>query len=704
MEMTNSLLPLYIMFDFTLSVSQETFSPHHLSRGGSDETETRLEEEKSVESFHSVAQDPIPQDSGSITPSDIPPSIKHTELSPSTLSVVSQSGGKLGEAGREELSSPLHELVILKHPIRTRGLKMKPPNVLVFSESSATLDNTVAVLHSTLQRHRYCIYPTSKPLLLSSPWSDHAQLLVVCGTVPDVLAPVFMSYLLSGGHMLCLCSDFLHLVLPTFRTAEVRERELVHFSYGRWKQVPMMHHIFCYQASPAKSRFPQEDDGHRLTNPPKPPATVEVMDGENKKHTLQVQVLGAEETWHTPSLLLASVGSSGGKVVFSQVHLEVDPGQYESEETKFQALQKSDKARLEILQDLLSSHLGLSVAENQGPLPAYTPGYFLGRHELKLDFLSALQPRLKADNILKLNLLSLQFCGKGVEPAKPTASLMPVFLHACPQRFSTVEYFENLHSEHIGRLLIFSEVMTSSMEGLDGAVLHHGLAVVASQQISGAGRSGNAWLSPEGCGMFSLQLHIRSDSYLGHHVPFLQHVVSLAVVLAICSQTGHEDVDLHLKWPNDIYVGDCIKVGGLVVKTIVDNTMTVCNIGVGMNLDNNVPTTCINTLLRELKLAPLSLEKFLALVFTKLEKLLVTLEKGSSGVDQVRQLYYKYWLHSNCEVTVIGPQGSKQEVTILGIDDFGFLQVLAKDGCAFSVHPDGNSFDMLRGLIAPKVK
>ncbi|CAG2066989.1 unnamed protein product, partial [Timema podura] len=123
-------------------------------------------------------------------------------------------------------------------------------------------------------------------------------------------------------------------------------------------------------------------------------------------------------------------------------HLEVDPGQYESEETKFQALQKSDKARLEILQDLLSSHLGLSVAEKQGPLPAYTPGYFLGRHELKLDFLSALQPRLKADNILKLNLLSLQFCGKGVEPGKPTASLMPVFLHACPQRFSTVEYFE----------------------------------------------------------------------------------------------------------------------------------------------------------------------------------------------------------------------------------------------------------------------
>jgi hypothetical protein len=94
-------------------------------------------------------------------------------------------------------------------------------------------------------------------------------------------------------------------------------------------------------------------------------------------------VLGAEETWHTPSLLLAAVSGGDGKVVFSQVHLEVDPTQYEDEESKFAALKESNSARLEIIQDLLSTHLGLQCTASQ-KLPTYTPGYFLGRHEVRV--------------------------------------------------------------------------------------------------------------------------------------------------------------------------------------------------------------------------------------------------------------------------------------------------------------------------------
>jgi biotin--protein ligase len=114
---------------------------------------------------------------------------------------------------------------------------------------------------------------------------------------------------------------------------------------------------------------------------------VQILDGNNKPHTLQVQVLGAEETWHTPSLLLATVSNGDGKVVFSQVHLEVDPTQYEDEESKFMALKESNTARLEIIQDLLSTHLGLECAADQ-KLPTYTPGYFLGRHEVGVCFVS----------------------------------------------------------------------------------------------------------------------------------------------------------------------------------------------------------------------------------------------------------------------------------------------------------------------------
>lgn len=56
----------------------------------------------------------------------------------------------------------------------------------------------------------------------------------------------------------------------------------------------------------------------------------------------------------------------------------------------------------------------------------------------------------------------------------------------------------------------------------------------------------------------------------------------------------------------------------------------------------------------------------------------------------------------NAEITVVQPDGSSQEVTIIGIDEYGFLLVKGKRGKAFTVHPDGNSFDILNGLIAPK--
>lgn len=45
---------------------------------------------------------------------------------------------------------------------------------------------------------------------------------------------------------------------------------------------------------------------------------VDMFDSNNKHHAIDVQVLAAEDTWDTPSLILATA-PSGGKVIFSQV-------------------------------------------------------------------------------------------------------------------------------------------------------------------------------------------------------------------------------------------------------------------------------------------------------------------------------------------------------------------------------------------------
>lgn len=154
-------------------------------------------------------------------------------------------------------------------------------------------------------------------------WNSSTVLVVVCGGVTPNLTGQLLHYLIGGGQLLCLCSDLLHSVLQTFTTAEVREHELVRFSYGNWQRVKMMHHIFCYQASPARKQFSKDSDQSSNSNgsspvAPRTPSVVEI-EHNGKSHTIQVQVLGTEETWQTPSLLLASVKSSSGRAIFSQV-------------------------------------------------------------------------------------------------------------------------------------------------------------------------------------------------------------------------------------------------------------------------------------------------------------------------------------------------------------------------------------------------
>ena len=60
-------------------------------------------------------------------------------------------------------------------------------------------------------------------------------------------------------------------------------------------------------------------------------------------------------------------------------------------------------------------------------------------------------------------------------------------------------------------------------------------------------------------------------------------------------------------------------------------------------------------------------------------------------------------LFSGSTVTVRPPSGPEKTALITGIDEYGFLKIQV-DGSkkTESVQPDGNSFDMLRGLIIPK--
>lgn len=582
----------------------------------------------------------------------------------------------------------------------------KPPNILVYADSVITKENVKKVLNSIINNEKYTIYDLPLNATNDSLWTDSTVLVIICGNVTPELTQQLLTYLVNGGQLLCLCSDLLHSVLNTFTTAEVREHELVRFSYGEWRRVKMMHHIFCYQASPAKKQFSKDsvESNHSTNGSPlmnRTPSTTEIQ-RNGKNYTLQVQVLGAEETWQTPSLLLASVKDSRGRAVFSQVHLEIDPMQYEDDENKFNALKESNTARLQIMKDILAKQLEIDCNRPNGDI-LYLPGYFLGRHDMKMEMLQECKDIV--DKTLTCNNITVKFCDHKTDPGEAGPQRLPVLILSCPKNFSTVDYFSTLDTDVMGRLVIYTDIITSTQHVLN-RTLRHGLVVIARQQSAGVGRSKNTWLSPLGSACFSLQLHVPLSSPLGRALSLVQQIIATALVAAL-REDMYKDLDIGIKWPNDIYANGSSKIGGLIVNSSILSKMAVVNIGVGFNLDNPDPTTSFNNLVEEFNrkngtnLPKMSYEQYFAKVFNSFENIYDIVQ--NDHLDYFYDLYYKYWMHQDSEIKIQTQSGKTEDAKVVGIDDFGFLRVKLANGEETTVHPDGNSFDMIRGLVAPKI-
>lgn len=57
-------------------------------------------------------------------------------------------------------------------------------------------------------------------------------------------------------------------------------------------------------------------------------------------------------------------------------------------------------------------------------------------------------------------------------------------------------------------------------------------------------------------------------------------------------------LDVRIKWPNDIY-SNGMKIGGILCHSTYRSQEFQVVVGVGLNLDNSQPTTCVNHILRQ---------------------------------------------------------------------------------------------------------
>ena len=359
---------------------------------------------------------------------------------------------------------------------------------------------------------------------------------------------------------------------------------------------------------------------------------------------------------------------------------------------------------------LTQFHLPIRREVEEGSIPKLTPGYLIcsdaGLKKLLLTKMSVTIDPVHRSGKAK-SKTRLTFTDKQSD-SEVFENQVSVLTDTTSPTFDANLFLSHLNTKEFGRLLIHVPVVGTAFELLGSDLLVGGLAVVPDRQLSGRGRGGNAWISPPGCAMFCLQFAADRASLLGQRAPILCHLVALSIVLALRSLLARRktDLDVRIKWPNDIYLGRDVKVGGILLfnNCKPDGSM-LFSVGVGINLDNALPTVSINGALRAAygeDVDKIERETLLAEVFNHLELILEQYQSGQR--ELVMSQYYRHWLHSFQEVLVRSPgqQCDTTKAVVQGVDDFGFLIVRDQSGANRTVQPDGNSFDMMSNLILPK--
>lgn len=105
---------------------------------------------------------------------------------------------------------------------------------------------------------------------------------------------------------------------------------------------------------------------------------------------------------------------------------------------------------------------------------------------------------------------------------------------------------------------------------------HSGIVVVSHKQLHGRGRQGRQW---HDCGGLHLSVVIPP-----HRASFSRGFsVWLGLLVVLCLREAF-NLDVRLKWPNDIVIGNR-KLGGLLLESAGINGRTVIVAGLGLNLD-----------------------------------------------------------------------------------------------------------------------
>jgi biotin--protein ligase len=401
-----------------------------------------------------------------------------------------------------------------------------------------------------------------------------------------------------------------------------------------------------------------------------------------------------------------------GEAVLCGPHIECDPSHFTKDdhsgrlEKMLPQLLTSNQLRIRLLKSILLG-MGMKINksdQNQKTSKMKLLHLFSARMDENAKVLSYLNSNAVQDNQMVWRIVS----GLENAPKRQDDLEIPIIYHKNYEsdavEFKVEEYFKSLApSTYLGDQLLYGKVVTSTQTILEknyvlNSILENGTVFVADHQLLGRGRGHNTWISQNGSLQFSLMVEYKSSRTL----IFIQYLFALAIVEAIKSFSGYSEFPVFIKWPNDIYTrynGKLLKLGGILVTSSYENGIFKLVIGCGLNILNEMPTISLSQVSRSLNLDPLKREPLLAIIFNFFQSMCRDMERRES-FELFSERYYENWLHSFQKVQIL-KDGNIQDATLIGVDlDSGYLIATQEDGSEILLHPDGNTFDMLKGLIS----
>ncbi|VBB26683.1 unnamed protein product [Acanthocheilonema viteae] len=551
-----------------------------------------------------------------------------------------------------------------------RKILAKPLMILVFTGNNEDLFNRILkILSTTIPSDTHTIFHLSYEAFCKHPWiGQGTACLIVADTshLDDECWIRLQQYFSNSGKILFLCQNKLLASLSTCDNSK-KTAKLLKMAFGERQSKKLGKDFEHFLKKTLKTLYKEKKVNQTFH-------AKDIFGGYKYSVVLN-------KTEDSPFLLYMENAAQRASALFSDA-------------TSAQLLQSGST----LIADALS-RLSIKITKNLA-IPSLTPGYFICEYDRMPWDMEGMHFNEPFGSMPKL--LLKQISKHGTLP-EVSSELLPVEVRTRVEHlpdFDDEIYFKRLETSRLGKALLYIPVCETTMgigKSLAFAMPGEPIVIVARQQTKGKGRSGNQWLSPVGCAMFTFNYMLSPESSLSNNVGIIQHIFCVAIVSGICSLRKElEKFPLRIKWPNDLYYGRTCKMGGLIVNVTTINDKTVCTIGAGLNLSNSKPTACINDFLPpDLRIRQ---EDYIANTLNKFQYYVDLYENG--GENAFLKDYYRFWLHSREEVTL---SDTNEKVIIRGLDRHGFLKVRSRQsGKVMVVHPDGNTFDMMKGLITAK--